>query len=76
MSGTWSKITFFAAHIKLAYSFHIRIFSSCALDVSDITAAIKLSLGYVTVATVFVGAENAVLLDCVAYTLNCDEIYI
>ena len=73
MSGTWSKITFFAAHIKLAYSFHIRIFSSCALDVSDITAAIKLSLGYVTVATVFVGAE---LPDCVAYTLNCDEIYI
>ena len=72
----WSKMICFATHIMLEYFFHIRIFSSCALDVSDITAAIKSSLGYVTVATVFVGAENAVLLDCVAYTLNCDEIYI
>ena len=63
MSGTWSKMTCFSARIKLASSFHIRIFYSCALVISDTTAAVKFPLAYVTVAPGFFGTGNAVLPD-------------
>ena len=71
MSGTWLKMTCFAACIKLTNSFHIRIFSLCALVVADITAAVNLPFGYVTVAPEFVCTKNSVLPDCVAYTSSC-----
>ena len=58
----------------LAYSFHILIFSLCALADSDLTDAVKLPLGYVSVAPGFVGTGNSVLPDCVVYMLGCDEI--
>ena len=63
-----------ATRITLSYSFHIGIFSSCALVVADIMAAVKLPLGYVTIAPGCFGTGNAVLPDCVLYTLGCDEI--
>ena len=74
MPGTLLKMTCFAACIMLAYSFHIPIFSLCTLVFFNITAAVKFSLGYVTVAHGFFGTENAVLPYCVAYTLGCYEI--
>ena len=70
----WSKMTCFAARIMLAYSFHIRILSLCALAVADITSAVKLTLGYVTVEPGFFGNGYSVLPYCVAYTICCDEI--
>ena len=76
MSGTWSNMTCFADHITLAYSFHIRIFSSFALVVSDTTAAVKLSHGYVIVAPMFVGTGNGVLPDWVAYMLGVPKIHV
>ena len=74
MSGTWLKTTCFDACFMLTHSFHIQIFSLCALVIADITAAVKWPLGYVTVAPGFVGTGNTVLPDCVAYTLGCAEI--
>ena len=74
MSVPLSKITCFSACIKLAYSFHIRIFSWCDLFVANITASIKFPPGYVTVLPKFIDTGNSVIPDCVAYTLGCSEI--
>ena len=63
MSSTCLKTTCFTAHIKLAYYFHIMIFSLCALVGADKTAAVKFSLSYVTVAPRFFGTGNSVLPD-------------
>ena len=62
MSGTWSKMTYFAARITLVYYFHNRIFSLCDLVVvAYTTAAVKFTLGYVIISLVFVGTGDSVL---------------